>query len=124
MSNKMLWLFVSTLIVVVIYIFAAPYIYAILFPAYIGSVIYSQVYAVSLLGTTLSPASSYINAKRKIKEQYLSTTINSVLQIVTIFVGIIFWGLWGLIFARVIIRLGGQVVTYGLYLNAVQHEDA
>jgi O-antigen/teichoic acid export membrane protein len=115
MRSKMLWLFVLSLIIVIVYILIAPYLYLLLFPAYLGSVAYSQVYAFSLLGTFANPAGSYLSAKKKIRAQYTNTILTSILQIITIFGGIYFWGLWGLIAARVIIRLGGSAITYVLY---------
>lgn len=122
MRNKMLWLLISSVLFIGAYILAAPYIYRILFPTYMESVIYSQVYALSLLGLVVSPAGSYLSAKKKVKEQYINTFVNSILQIIAVIVGIIFWGLWGLIGARVIIRLCGAVVTYVLYRRAIKHD--
>ena len=122
MNNKMLLIFISTLIVIVLYIIAAPFIYRILFPNYMSAVIYSQVYALSMLGLWVSPAGSYLSVKKKVKELYFSTLSTSLLQIVATFVGIITFGLWGLIWARIIIRLGGNLVLYILYLHAVKDE--
>ena len=122
MNNKILWLFVFSLVCTVGYILVAPFIYLLLFPAYMASVAYSQVYALSLLSLCAGPAGSYIQAKKKVREQYVNTILNSILQIVTILGGIIFFGLWGLIWARVIIRLGGSVVMYVLYLSAIRRE--
>lgn len=128
MNNKIFWLFIFFTLAAIAYIIAAPFIYAILFPSYLAAVVYSQVYAVSLIGNCFGPASSYINAKKKVKQQYLSSIINSVIQIVAIVVGILFWGLWGLIFARILIRVGGNFFVYVLYLNDVRflsdHDDS
>jgi O-antigen/teichoic acid export membrane protein len=123
MNNKMLWLFVVSAVVVIAYIIVAPYLYLLLFPTYIASVKYSQVYAISLLGTYVGPANSYLSAKKKVRAQYISTIINSVLQIVAILVGIIFFGLWGLIWARVVIRLGGAFAVHILYHQEIIAES-
>jgi O-antigen/teichoic acid export membrane protein len=124
MRNKMLWLFLISIVVIILYVLAAPYIYEFLFPTYLGSVLYSQVYAISLLAIFVNPANSYIAAKKKIKEQYISSILNSVIQIGAIVIGIYFWGLWGLIIARVIFRLSGAAVTLFLYEIAIRKDTA
>lgn len=119
MRSKMLWLFVLGTLMALVYIPLAPFIYRILFPAYTDAVVYSQVYALSLVGMFLGPAGSYLSAKRKVKEQYWSAIFNSIFQIVALAVGVIWWGLWGLIVARVILRFGGSAFSYLLYKRAV-----
>jgi O-antigen/teichoic acid export membrane protein len=116
MRIKMLLLAVASILIVSSYILLAPYIYKILFPNYQASVIYSQVYALSLLGMAWSPAGSYLTAKKRVLSQYISTIINSVFQILVLFIGIVYAGLWGLIFARIIIRFTGTWFNYALYL--------
>ena len=120
MYNKMWLLFLTIGPFVIVYILAAPYIYQILFPAYTSSVIYSQVYALSLLSLVLSPAASFLYAKREVKAQYISTVVNSIFQIGVTILGIVFWGLWGLIAARVLSRTIGALVLYMLYLRSMR----
>ncbi len=122
MRNKMLWLFIFSVLIVVSYILVAPYLYQILFPTYMSSVLYSQIYALSLLGTFVNPAGSYLTAKKKVKEQYINSIFNSILQITAILGSILFWGLFGLIIARVFIRLAGAFVTYVLYRKAIAND--
>jgi O-antigen/teichoic acid export membrane protein len=110
------WLFLLVGVgIIVIYIPLAPFIYKILFPNYIAAVPYSQLYALSMLGTFFSPFGSYLTAKKKIKEQYINSIVSYILQIVVMAVGVIGWGLWGLIIARVILRTFGAVPTLILY---------
>jgi O-antigen/teichoic acid export membrane protein len=123
MRNKMFWLFIASLISVVVYIVAAPYIYKILFPAYTDAVLYSQVYALSLLATFLSPAGSFLSAKKRVKAQYISNIVVSIGQILSIVIGIIYWGLWGLIGARIFIRVGGAAFNYLLYRFLPEPKD-
>ena len=115
MSNKFLWLFLSIALVVAAYILVAPYLYLILFPAYIEAVPYSQLYALSLLGLAFGPAGSYLVAKKKIREQYINSVVGWLTQILLLAVGVIWWGLWGIIVARVGSRfiIGG--LSYVLY---------
>ena len=115
MKNKMLWLAISSVAFIIAYILIAPYFYAFFFPNYTESVLYSQIYVLSSLGLIFSPAASYLAAKKKVKEQYAATITGSIFQIVSLIVGVFFWGLLGLILARVIIRIFGSMLNYTLY---------
>jgi O-antigen/teichoic acid export membrane protein len=113
--NKVWWFSLAAVGIIVVYIPLAPFIYGTLFPAYQDAVAYSQIYALSLLSIAFSPFGVYIVAKKRIKEQYISNILNYIFQIVCMAVGVIGWGLWGLIIARVIIRLVGGVLNLVLY---------
>jgi O-antigen/teichoic acid export membrane protein len=115
MRNKQIWLFITGLIIVVGYIFLAPYIYRLLFPKYLESIIYSQITIAPLLFLFFEPAISYLSAKKKIKEQYISSTLTSLFQITVLFVGIIKWGLLGLVIARVLSTIFTYILTGILY---------
>ncbi|MHB0865977.1 MAG: oligosaccharide flippase family protein [Minisyncoccota bacterium] len=117
--NKMFWLFITSVIVIVGYILVAPYLYLFLFPAYAVAIPYSQIYAISLFAMIASPAVSYLSAKKKVREQYIASVSISVLQIIVMSIGVIYWGLLGLIIARVIIRFFGSYIRYILYKTSV-----
>lgn len=123
MGNKFLWLTLTILVCITAYIFMAPFLYRILFPAYIEAVSYSQVYALSLLGLAFGPAGSYLIAKKKIREQYINSIVGWIAQILFVAVGVIWWGLWGLIIARVISRLTIGAMAYILYRHASKEVD-
>ena len=116
MKSKMLWLALSSVAFIALYIFIAPYFYAFFFPNYMEAVPYSQLYVLSLLGLVFFPAGSYLTAKKKVREQYINKLFMSILQIVALVVGVIFWGLLGLVISRVIIRLFGAFFIYILYI--------
>jgi O-antigen/teichoic acid export membrane protein len=119
MRTKMLLLLATGAAVIIVYIPLAPFLYRLLFPLYVSAVPYSQIYAISILGIVFGPAGSYLAAKRKIKAQYISTVLNSLIQILIMAIGVIGWGLLGLIVARVIIRLAGGGIVYGLYRHSM-----
>jgi O-antigen/teichoic acid export membrane protein len=113
------WLFLLLGVgIIVVYIPLAPFIYKFFFPGYIVAVPYSQIYALSMLGVFFTPFGSYLTAKKKIKEQYILNIINALLQIGLFAVGVIWWGLWGLVWARVIVRILGGVPNYILYATS------
>lgn len=118
MNNKLMWLAALIVSIILLYILIAPFLFQILFPAYIEAVPYSQVYALSLLGLIFGPAGSYLIAKKKIREQYVSSILGWSVQIFFVAVGVIFWGLWGLIIARVLSRLSIGGLTYVLFRTA------
>jgi len=115
MRNKMLLLFVSILIFVVTYILLAPYIYKFFFPNYVSAVIYSQIYVLSMFGLVFYPIGSYFMAKQKLREQYIGNIVISLFQIFVMVVGVIVWGLLGLIISRVIIKIAGGYFSYLIY---------
>ncbi len=124
MRNKMFWLFVTSLIGIGTYFLIAPFVYQLLFPAYLEAVPYSQVYALALVAIAFGPADSYLSAKKKVRERYIGTIANSVIQILCMAIGAVLWGLWGIVVARVVIRILSALVLQYLYQRAVAAEAA
>ena len=119
MRNKMLWITISILLFIALYILFAPSIYTLFFPNYVGAVFYSQIYALSLLSIIFSPSGSWIAARKKVREQYLSTTTVSVVQILIMVIGVLSFGLLGLVIARVVTKIAGAGFNYLLYKRAI-----
>lgn len=115
MKNKFLYLFVFSIILIIIYVLTAPYIFRIFFPKYTDSVIYSQIFSISLLWMVSIPADTYLNAKKKVKELYIGTILGALTQIAFVFAAVILGGLMGLILARVAIRLVFSIISISLY---------
>ena len=115
MRNKILLLFVTSLSFVVLYIAAAPFVYHFLFPKYVDAALYSQIYVVSILAISLSPTGSYLVAKKKLRAQYIGNVIGSIFQIIAMTLGVIYWGLWGLIVARILTRFFNSFANFILY---------
>ncbi len=118
----MFWMFMASILIIGTYILVAPYLYLFLFPAYAVAIPYSQIYILSLFGMIVHPAASYLAAKKKVKQLYINTIVNAFLQMGLMTVGVIFWGLWGLIIARVILRIGGSFMVIPLYYSAIREE--
>lgn len=113
--NKVWWWFVLGLFIIAVYIPLAPFIYKILFSGYTDAVPYSQVYALSMIALIFSPFGAYLTAKKKIKEQYIQSVSNNIIQIIVMTVATMYWGLWGLIWARVFLRTVGSLPLVLLY---------
>lgn len=120
--SKILSLGAMTALAIIGYCIAAPSIYGLLFPNYTEAVLYSQLYALSLLGLAFTPASSYLSVKKRIREQYFFNIITSVLQIVAMLVGVMLAGLIGVIIARVISRNFAGWFNYALFIRSSRLE--
>lgn len=96
--------FLFLVLAVLIYILLAPILFKILFPKYLESLLYSQIFSISLIFTSATLPIAYLTSlgKKKILYKYNLTT-SIVLIILTILL-VYFWGLWGLIWARIIFR--------------------
>ncbi|PIN82030.1 hypothetical protein COV11_00085, partial [Candidatus Woesearchaeota archaeon CG10_big_fil_rev_8_21_14_0_10_30_7] len=94
------------------------------FPKYIDSVFYSQVFSLSLLWIVSIPADSYLAAKKKIKEQYVSNIAISIAQVVFLFIGITLGGLLGLIVARIATNVSNSILSIVLYNRASKNATA
>lgn len=87
-----------------LYIVVAPFIFNIIFPLYADSVIYSQLLALSLVSYVSIINISLLQAKRAQKELYRQAFLAPAVRIVLLLVGVVCWGLFGLIIAHLTAR--------------------
>jgi len=118
MARKFFQLFLFACVIIGAYILIAPYFYKIFFPKYLDSVFYSRIFALSMFNLVLFPTGIFLQAKRKIKEQYWANLLTSVFQIVMMTVFIIWQGLLGLIVARILTRFFGSAINLVFYRRA------
>ena len=95
-----------------IYILLAPYFYKLLYPQYLDSVIYSQVYSLTLLAISGTIFNETLVAHKKKKELYLHRTITPIVQIILFLILLPMFGLMGLIVTHVIIRSFAGILGY------------
>ncbi len=104
--KKMWQFFIVLILIVTAYWFLAPIIFKLLFPQYLGSVFYSQVFGLSLvLLAFINLGDVYLKSQHKQKELYKINIYSSIIQIFLLFIFIYYFGLWGVIFARILYRL-------------------
>ncbi|MBY0539780.1 oligosaccharide flippase family protein [Patescibacteria group bacterium] len=97
----------------VIYILLAPYIFAFFFPQYMESVLYSQIFATSLVaGISVIPVAA-LEAQKKIVAQYFLNTIQPITSIVLMLMLIPIFGVMGAISGLVIGRLMSTLYIIG-----------
>jgi O-antigen/teichoic acid export membrane protein len=111
-SKKTFKLFLLIVPIVVFYIILAPLIYKILFPQYLDSVIYSQVFIISLLLFPRILLDTSLTAQMRKKDLYLVRTLSPIIQILLLLILLPLYGIWGAIFAILIT----QISNFGLLL--------
>ena len=97
LPGKVLKLFLIILPIVGLYILIAPYIYRLLFPRYISSIIYSQVFAISLLLYPKMLLGQALTAHAKKKELYMASFSYSFSKIILLAIFLPLYGIWGAI---------------------------
>jgi len=96
------------------YIFVAPYIYRILFPQYIESIFYSQLFALTLIAFPVSMIALFFQAQMMKKELYQFNIISPLIQIILLIILMPLYGILGVIIARLIGTLFS--VCFALFL--------
>lgn len=104
MYKKMFKLGLAVSVACLAYILAAPYLYAIIFPAYQESVKYTQVLALSLLVMVSILPLTELQAHKQTHKLYQWNTLVAVFQVAFVFAGVYYWGLWGAVLAKVFVR--------------------
>lgn len=100
------------LIITLIYILLAPILFKLIFPKYMESVFYSQVYAFTNISLIALIPSTFLQAKKEIKKLYTLNFVNPILNIVIMIVAVQF-GLIGLIIGRVFSSIVNTIyITY------------
>jgi O-antigen/teichoic acid export membrane protein len=115
MWRKFLFFGIATVASITAYIIFIPIFIRIFFPKYESIVFISQIFSLSLLLFIPEPASVYLSAKGKIKEQYYINIIMSIFQIGSITFLTATWGLMGLIIAQILTRWLGGFLNFFYY---------
>lgn len=100
----------------VCYIFAAPIFFSLLFPEYLESVAFSQVYALVLVTSAVVLPASLLQYQVRTKEMYLLNVVNYTSQIALLFILVPWYGIWGALWARVASAALYEVFTIGLVM--------
>ena len=115
MARKIIILTTFTALVVGVYILLAPLFYKIFFPRYLDAAFLSQIFALSMLNTPPALIIGALTAHKKIKELYWFNIVSPFFQILILIVLTPFYGLTGLILARVIARTFTTAVSLFIY---------
>ena len=118
--NKIFWYFIFLVTLAAAYFFIAPYLFTFLFPQYLEAVRYSQIYILWILALAFDPINSYISSRKHLKTLYASTVVYSLSKIALLVIGVLFWGLMGVIVARIATHFIVIVFNYTLYRRVLR----
>lgn len=100
--------------VIFAYVFAAPFIFKIFFPAYQNAIVYSQIFVLSLFVSPYFLLIAYFQAKKMVKQIFLINIVPPIFQIFLMIGLTYFWGLPGLIGARILGRIFNLFFSFSL----------
>ncbi|MES2223534.1 MAG: oligosaccharide flippase family protein [Patescibacteria group bacterium] len=92
-----------TLPIAILYYFAAPFIYTYIFPQYIESIAYSQIFILIILVEGGLPGAVF-KAQLAVRESYIMNTVGNLIRIGMLVPFVIFFGIWGIVWARILSR--------------------
>lgn len=107
---------IFSLILIGVYIFLAPYIFKLLFPNYIDSLSFSQIYSISLIAIPTTFILTVLSAYKMEKELYFLNIFIPILKILLMAIFIFTWGILGAVIARVI-TITIHFVISGLFIQ-------
>ncbi len=106
------------------YILCAPYLFHLLFPRYMNTVWYTQVYAVIIvLLAVLNMITTALIAKQLKRELYIVGLLNPLLLVFLQIPLLLSYGILGMLFARILTDSIAIVVTLFLFFRATGHES-
>lgn len=111
MPRKMLIMILVILVMAIIYLISAPFLFKIFLPKYQASVSYSQLFMFSLIGAAASLPVSAMKSLSKIKSLYFYNTVSSILTIVLLIILIPLYGIMGAVIARLLSRTIGTLLS-------------
>lgn len=115
LPSKLFRASIMTSILVFGYVITAPFVYTVFFPRYIDSIVYSQVFALSLILFPFGVFGDALKAEGNMKKIYLHSIGSPILQILALAILIPFFGLWGAVIGRVIGRFLNHILAYVLF---------
>lgn len=115
LPKKMFLLFIFFIPVTLLYILAAPFIFKILFPQYLNSVIYSQIFAASLLLSPKMFIRQTLVAQKKKKEIYQLQIIIPFVKIILLLILLPLYGILGAVITLVLVDVINLLVNAYLF---------
>lgn len=112
--RKIIQLIFLLIFITILYIIIAPFLFNFFFPKYLESIIYSQIFSLSLVTTSLIIPVSYLQATESKKELYIFNILSPIVQLVLLFIGAYSYGILGVILARVVARFFNLVLSFVL----------
>jgi O-antigen/teichoic acid export membrane protein len=93
------------------YIICAPIFFHVFFPKYDSSIRYSQIYSTILMMSAVLPT-AFLDSQMAIKAKYIINFGSSLIKIVLLTIGVIYFGIWGAIIGRIISKAIGVSMVF------------
>lgn len=98
LPHKLKIIFPILVLLTVIYIFLAPWVFKIFFPKYMDALVYSQIYSLCIIFMTIQiPVASALTSQMEKKKLYIFRTISPLLQAAFLIMLLPWLGIWGAI---------------------------
>ncbi|MGB9743302.1 MAG: oligosaccharide flippase family protein [Minisyncoccales bacterium] len=110
--EKFFKLFLLAAGLILIYISLCPYLFKLLFPAYLNSVFYSQTLALILIFSPFYLLSAALTAEMRKKELYILNFVTPTLKILLLLTLIPLLGIWGIIYANLTANLFNSILIF------------
>ncbi|HUO50620.1 MAG TPA: oligosaccharide flippase family protein [Candidatus Paceibacterota bacterium] len=106
--------FVAILTVIAaVYVIICPLLFKYLFPVYVASIGYSQLYVLSIVFVAIiNVLIAILESHQKVKQLYYATNVAPVILIITLPVLTFYWGVLGAVVAQIIYRVTNAAVAY------------
>jgi len=95
----------------------APPLYQLVFPRYVESIIYVQVFSVLLLFVPFTLLESGLTADMRTRQLYVINTISPIIKIVLLLILIPVWGIWGAVVAVFSEQVVSRALTFYYFLR-------
>ena len=116
--GKAFILFVLAIGITALYIAIAPLFFALFFPKYLASVLYSQVYALTIpFALTSVLFNQALLSHMKKKELYINGIFPQAFRVVALLVLVALYGIWGIIFGTIGYYVVGFVLLIWTFHN-------
>lgn len=119
LRRKVFQLSIILIVITFAYIAIAPLLYHVFFPKYDESILYSQLLGLSIFSAIAMIPSSLLIAKKREKELAFTSVIGSIIQLGVLFPAVYYWGITGVIVARVLTTYINTVLTFWMLRKVV-----
>lgn len=115
LKKKLLWILFALAICAGLYSLVAPWLFYILFPTYIASIPFTQIYSLSFFSVGATLVQTALTSQRKTKELYVSGITIPATRAILLCVMLYYFGLWGIIWAQIIINIFAIILQMSLF---------
>lgn len=106
----------AILLIALLYAIFAPLLFSLLFPTYLAAVPYSQLYGLATAAVLTQILISALQAHERIRSLYAFNIMSPLAQLILQCIGVVLYGLWGLVIGRLLGFLVSFLIALALVL--------